>query len=83
MSSLMDREPALVTGGAMALFAALVTVCHAFDFIDWSPEQSGAVAAVAVIILPAVQGWITRRYVRPVKTSIPAEPDPGRYPPAG
>lgn len=83
MASLMDREPALVTGGAVALFAAFVTACHAFHWIDWTPEQSGSVAALAVIILPPLQGWITRRYVRPAKLSAPIAAAPPPYPPAG
>lgn len=70
--SLMDREPAVATAGLVAAFAALVTCAHAFHWIDWSPEQSGSVAGVAVIILPVIQGLITRRWVRPVALSVPA-----------
>lgn len=70
-NSLMDREPAAVTAGLMSLFAAVVTMAHAYGWIDWTPEQSGSVAAVMVIVLPVVQGMITRRYVRPVARSVP------------
>ena len=73
--SLTDREPALVTGGLVSLFAALLTAMHAFRWIDWSPEQSGAVAAVAVIILPPIQAMITRRYVTPVARVAPSHPE--------
>ena len=73
-SSLMEREPALVTGGLVALASAVITAAHAFRWIAWTPEQSGAVAAVMVIVLPPLQGWITRRYVRPAARSLPVSP---------
>lgn len=76
MASLMDREPAAVTGGLMALFAAVISAAHAFDWIDWSPEQSGSVAAIAVIVLPVIQGLITRRYVRPASRVVTVLPPP-------
>jgi hypothetical protein len=72
MASLMDREPAVTTGVLVTLFSAVISAAHAFDWIDWSPEESGAVAAVAVIILPVIQGLITRRWVRPAALSVPA-----------
>lgn len=74
MASLMDREPAVTTGALMAAFAALVTCAHAFHWVDWSPEQSGSVAGAAVIILPFIQGLITRRWVRPAVLSVPLPP---------
>ena len=64
--SFIDREPALVTGGVMALFTAVITAGHAFHWIDWTPEQTGSVAALALIILPPIQALITRRYVTPI-----------------
>jgi hypothetical protein len=73
--SAMDREPALVTGGLVALFSALITAAHGFGWIDWSPEQSGAVAAVLVIILPPIQAMITRKYVSPVARVATYRPD--------
>ena len=75
MASLTDREPALVTGGLVSLFAALVTAAHAFRWIDWTPEQSGSVAALMVIILPPIQAVITRRYVTPVARVTPSNPE--------
>ena len=72
--SLTDREPALAVGGLVSLFAALVTAAHAFEWIDWSPEQSGAVAALMVIILPPIQAMITRKYVTPVGRVVVQKP---------
>lgn len=70
-------EPAVYTGGAMALFAAAVTAATAFGLIHWTPEQQVAAAGVAIIVLPALQGLITRQWVRPAGKSIPVPPDPG------
>lgn len=64
-------EPALFTGGALGLFAAIVTVAAAFGWIHWSAAQLTAVSGVAVIVLPVVQGLITRQFVRPVARSVP------------
>lgn len=64
-------EPAVFTGGAMGLFAALVTVAAAFGWIHWSGAQLTAVLGVAVIVVPVMQGLITRQFVRPVARSVP------------
>lgn len=64
-------EPAVYTGGVLGLFAAVVVLAAQFGWIHWSPSQTVAVAAVATIVLPWVQGLITRQWVRPVWHSVP------------
>lgn len=69
-------EPAVYTGAAMALFAATIAAASAFGLIDWTPEQQAAAAGLAIIVLPALQGLITRQWVRPAGKSIPVAQSP-------
>jgi hypothetical protein len=77
MASLAQREPAVVTGGIMGAFGALVTVLAAFHIVHLDAEQAGALAGLAVIVLPPLQGFITRQFVRPVHLSTPLVPPGG------
>lgn len=69
-------EPAVYTGGVIAGFSALVTLLSAFGVIRLSTEQMAALAAFAVIVLPWLQGLITRQWVRPVAHSLPKRESP-------
>lgn len=71
-------EPAVYTGGVLGVFAAGVTVASAFGWIHWSAEQQVAVASLAVIVLPVLQGLITRQFVRPRARSVPAPSGRGK-----
>jgi hypothetical protein len=66
-----QREPAVVTGGVMGGVAAVVTLLTEFGVIHLSAEQAAAVAAVAVVVLPILQGLVTRQWVRPAALSRP------------
>ena len=70
-------EPAVYTGAAMALFAATIAAATAFDLINWTDEQAAAAAGLAMIVLPALQGLITRQWVTPASKVIAVrEPGP-------
>ena len=71
-TGIMTSEPAVVTGGLMGAFGAFITALNAFDLVTMTADQVAALAGVAVIILPLVQGLVTRRLVRPAKLSISA-----------
>jgi hypothetical protein len=62
--SLPAREPALAVG---VVFSALLAAVRTMGWL--TPEQEQAWLAVALIIAPLAQAWVTRRYVSPAAHS--------------
>lgn len=58
----MRTEPAVATGTAAALVAAILALLVAFG-VDLSPDQEKAILGVVAILGPLVSSWLIRRNV--------------------
>lgn len=73
---IVGREPVAAATGLAGGVGALLGVLGAFDVWDPSPEQIGALTALAAW----VAGYLARRVVTPVARVTPKEPQRGSVP---
>ena len=62
MNKLQQTEPALATGGGVAVLAAALVALLA-TFVDMTPEQATAVTSLIVLVSGFVGSWLIRRQV--------------------
>lgn len=66
----MNAEPVAIVGGLTQIVSAVIALALGFEWVDWTPEQTGLVLGVWAAITAFALLFYVRSKVTPVDPTV-------------